>query len=105
MEPSALMLATESGLVETVSPTNSAAERRTLFPFGPASPSFTVNMAELAARRKVGKNTASPARRGFLKKKRTVPIPIGNLNVAMLSGSGHAGNCQVGYGGFSASVG
>jgi hypothetical protein len=76
MEPWALMLATESGRVATVSPTNRAEERSTLFALEVASLSLTVNMAELAAARKVGAKSNMVARSCVLKEKRTIPIPV-----------------------------
>src|SRR5579872_1799059 len=76
MEPSALMLATESGRVATVSPTNRAEERSTLLAPVEDSLSLTVKMAELAANRTVGTNSNMAARNGVLTKKRKLHVQL-----------------------------
>src|SRR5512146_1496590 len=96
MEPSALMLATELGRVATVSPTNNAEERSTLFVLEVESLSFTVNMAELAATRKVGASSMA-ARSCVLNEKRTIPIPGENLSAAIVAKEKRRDNYLHGY--------
>src|SRR5579872_5734269 len=76
IEPSALRLATESGGGATVSPTNRAEERSTLFAPVEDSLSLTVNMGELAANRTVGANSNMAARSGVLTKKRKLHVQL-----------------------------